>query len=87
MSETLQYMVKLSVEEGANVEQVEEFLQDVLLDIYEQGEVESVKVVKDGHTPDTNGKEIDEVLSALDGVDTESVKKAIDTIKELEEME
>lgn len=80
MSEELKYMLKLSVSNGADVDEIEDFLQQVLMDLYEQGQVESIKLTKDGHTADG----IEEITDAIGGVDSEAVRKAIDSVRELE---
>lgn len=85
MTDRLQYMLELGVSDGADVEGVEDFLQQILLDLYEQGQVESIRVTKNGHTTDMEN--VEEMVDVLDGVDSEAVRKAIDSVRELENID
>lgn len=84
MTDTLQYKLELGVNDDADVEDIEEFMQQILLDLYEQGQVESIKVTKDGHT--SQMEEVEAMVDALDGVDSATIRRAIDSVKSMEDL-
>ena len=84
MTEHLHYKLQLGVSDGADVEEIEEFMQQLLLDLYEQGQVESIRVTKNGHTVQDD-EELEKVLDILDEMDSQNVKNAIDSVKKLED--
>jgi len=79
-------MLELGVSDSADVEEVEDFLQQVLLDLYEQGQVESIKVTKDasGTSSIQEDDDFDKVLDVLDDLESEDIRRAIDSVRELE---
>lgn len=83
MSDTLRYKLEVEVSENIDVEEFEEFLQALLLDLYEQGSVESITVTKDGYI-DSKGGDVDRLLNTLEGLDSEYIKRAIDVVKKME---
>jgi hypothetical protein len=85
MTKTLTYKLELGVSDSADVEDIEDFLQQILLDLYEQGQVEQIRVTKDGHTTDM--EDVEEMVDMLDGVDSDAIRKAIDSVRELENMD
>jgi len=85
MTNNLHYKLELGVSDGADVEDVEDFLQQVLLDLYEQGQVESIRVTKNGHT--SSPSDVDTMVDALDEVDSDAIRKAIDSVKEMENVD
>lgn len=84
MSDELRYTLTLGVSNGADTEGIEDFLQQVLLDLYEQGQVESITVTKDGHTSSVGDEDIKEIVRLIDDVDSDAVRKAIESVRELE---
>jgi len=82
MTNRLQYKLELGVSDGADVEDVEDFLQQVLLDLYEQGQVESIRVTKNGDTSEM--EDVETMVDALDEVDSTAIRKAIDSVREME---
>jgi len=84
MSDVLRYKLELEVNEDTDVEDLEEFMQALLLDLYEQGSVQSITVTKDGYIQSTDD-DIDRLLDTLEGLDSEHIKGAIDIVKEMEE--
>lgn len=87
MTKRLQYMLELGVSDSADVEEVENFLQQVLLDLYEQGQVESIKVTKksSGTASIEEDDDLDKVLDVLHDVESEDIRRAIDSVRELEQ--
>ncbi len=85
MTESLLYKLELGVSDNADVEEIEEFMQQVLLDLYEQGQVESIRVTKDGHT--STMEDAEAMADALKEVDSDAIRKAIDSVKEMENMD
>lgn len=85
MTDTLKYKLELGVSDGADVEDIEEFMQQILLDLYEQGQVESIRVTKDGHTPQM--EDIEAIEDALDGVDSAAIRRSIDLVKSMENLD
>jgi len=85
MSEQLQYSLQVGVESGADVDSVEKLLQEVLLGLYDEEDVESIKVTKDGHTKDNVNME--RLMHILDSMDSDEVKRAIDSVKTLERID
>lgn len=83
MTERLKYMLELGVTNNADVDEIEELLQQLLLDLYEQGEVESIRVTKDDHS--ASDEEVKRLVQILNELDSNSVRRAIDSVKELEE--
>jgi hypothetical protein len=83
MSDTLQYKLEVGVSDSINVEDFEEFLQALLLDLYEQGDVESITVKKDGYVY-SKDDDIERLLETMDELDSEHIKAAIETVNELE---
>lgn len=84
MSDRLRYGVELGVTNGADVEEIENFLQQVLLDLYEQGEVEEIRVTKDGHTEGAD--DVYGLIDTLDSVDAEHIRRTIDSAHEFEQL-
>lgn len=87
MTQHLNYALQLGVQDNADVEDLEEFLQQVLLDLYEQGQVESIRVTKDGHTSEVKDDDVAKMIDVIDGVDSEALRKAIDSVYELEDID
>lgn len=86
MTKRLQYMLELGVSDDADIEEIEDFLQQVLLDLYEQGQVEKIRVTKEnGDTSNITDDDVRKVIDIIDGVDSDAVRKAIDSVKELED--
>jgi len=85
MTDKLQYKLELGVNDDADVKDIEEFMQQILLDLYEQGEVESIRVTKDGHT--SADADVEAMATALEEVDSDSIRKAIDSVKEMENID
>lgn len=84
MSDVLRYKLELGVSENIDVEEFEEFMQALLLDLYEQGSVESITVTKDGYIQSTDD-DIDRMLDTLEGLDSDYIRGAIDIVKEMED--
>lgn len=87
MTKKLQYRLELGVSDSADVDDVEDFLQQVLLDMYEQGQVESIKVTKNGEKSegvDEPAASIPNIVNVVERVDSSDVKLAIDSVQELE---
>lgn len=85
MTEQLRYSLQVGVEDSADVDAVEELLQEVLLGLYDEGDVESIRVTKDGHTG--NNADVERLMNNLDRMGSDEVKRAIDLVKELENID
>jgi hypothetical protein len=85
MTKTLQYKLELGVSDSADVEDIEDFMQQILLDLYEQGQVEAIRVTKNGHTSDM--EDVEAMADALEGVDSDAVRRAIDSVKSMEDLD
>lgn len=83
MTDVLRYKLELGVSDNIDVDDFEEFMQALLLDLYEQGGVESITVTKDGYIQ-TGDDDLDRLLNTIESLDSEHIKGAIDTVKELE---
>jgi len=84
MSDELHYKLTLGVSESVNVEELEEFMQALFLDLYEQGSVESISVTKDGYVQSSDG--IEELLSMLDEVESNHIRRAIESAEKMEDI-
>lgn len=84
MTKERQYVLELGMSDKTDIEEIEETLQDLLLELYEQGQVESVHVTKAG-VPDT--KDVNKLIEIIDTVETEHIRRAIDSVKELEDVD
>lgn len=85
MSEDLTYNLTIGVDEDADVEEIEEQLQRILLELYDQGDVKSIRVTKDGYA----GQEVsaDGFFDLVEGVTSENVRRSIDLVKKLEDLD
>jgi cob(I)alamin adenosyltransferase len=84
MSEkSIKYSVKLEVTEDANVEEIERCMEEVLIDLYDQGDVLSIGVTKDGYSSDD--KDIEELLSLLDRFNSSDIRSAIDIVEKMDD--
>ena len=79
----MKYEVTIGAVDNANVEEIEDFMQQLLLDLYEQGQVESIKVIKNGYTKDDN--DIEKVIDIIDDIETTDVSCAIELISEFDD--
>lgn len=86
MSDELQYKLTIGVSDGTDVEELEEFLQTILLDLYENGGVEAIKVTKDGYSENVT-EDIDGLLNSIENVSAEEIRRAADSVKRLEDMD
>lgn len=82
MSKELQYKVKLSVIDTVDEEALEEFLQQLLIDLYEQGDVESITVTKDGYMK--TDEDMQELLEIISDLKSSEIMKAIKMVEEHE---
>jgi hypothetical protein len=87
MSDTLRYKLELGVSDSVDVDDLEDFLQRLLLDLYEQGDVESITVTKDGYVSSSDDDDINALVGLLDDLESEHVKRAIDMVKEMEDVD
>jgi hypothetical protein len=85
MTDELRYSLKVGVGDEADVDEVEELLKALLLDLYEQGDVVSMKVTKHGKA--NEDEDVESLVSLSEGVDSSDIMKAIDLIRELEKMD
>jgi len=83
MTNNLRYGLSLGVSDDANVEEIEELLQEILLDLYDQGDVESIRVTKDGYV-ESHDSDVGKVIEILDTLDPDNIRSAIDVVEELE---
>lgn len=83
MTEELVYTLELGVENRADIDEIEELLQEILLDLYDQGEVESIRVIKDSYSHQDDS--VAELLDLIGEVDSEEIRSAIDLVREMEE--
>lgn len=81
MTKERRYLLELSMLDGADIKEIESLLQDVLVELYEQEHVDTVHVTKNG-PPDT--EDVNELVKIVDSVKTQHVRRAIDSVKELE---
>lgn len=86
MTEKLQYLLELGVSDSADIEDVEQFLEQILLDIYEQGQVESIKVTKEGSKTKERDEDVKKLTDVVNDIDSADIVKAIESIKELENL-
>lgn len=86
MTEKLQYLLELGVSDSADIDDVEQFLEQILLDIYEQGEVESIKVTKEGSKTKERDEDVKKLIDVVNDIDSADIVKAIESIKELENL-
>lgn len=84
MSEKLQYELSVGVSGSTDIEALEETLQDILLDLYDHEGVDSIQVTKSGHVKED--AELPRIIEIVDALDSGDIKRAIDSVKELEEM-
>lgn len=87
MTGKLNYKLAIGVNDGANVEEIEELLQELLKELYEQGEIESIRVTKDGHVQDSETDDIPELIELIEDLNSSDIKRAIDSVKELEDLD
>lgn len=86
MTEKLQYLLELGVSDSADIDDVEQFLEQILLDIYEQGEVESIKVTKEGSKTKERDEDVKKLTDVVNDINSADIVKAIESIKELENL-
>lgn len=82
MTDELLYDLEISIDDGANIEKVEEALRLALLDLYDIETVDSI-LVRD-RTPPLD-EDMDELLSVIDRIDDAQIRRSIDLVKELSE--
>jgi hypothetical protein len=86
MSDKLQYNLTVGVSDGTDISELEEFLQTILLDLYENSGVESIKVTKDSYTEEVN-EDIEGLLETVDSVNRGDIQNAIEFVRELEQLD
>lgn len=84
MTEELSYKLKLVTGDDPNVQEIDDFLQNVLLDLYEQGQIEQIKVTKDGYTRSSEDEDIREMIKIIDSVESSDLQAAIDMVNKME---
>lgn len=85
MTKKLHYKLTISVEEDADVEGLQEELQDVLGELYDGFGVSSIKLVKDGYTEQLSN--LESVFDNLDNVETERLMLALEMLERLEHID
>jgi signal transduction histidine kinase len=85
MSEKLTYNLTIGAEQNSDVEEIEEKLQSVLLDLYDQGEVESIRVTKDGYAEQEIS--VDGFMDLVEDVTSEDIRRSIDLVRKLEDLD
>jgi hypothetical protein len=86
MSDKLQYNLTVGVSDGTDISELEEFIQTILLDLYENSGVESIKVTKDSYTEEVN-EDIEGLLETVDSVNRGDIQNAIEFVRELEQLD
>lgn len=84
MTDELLYKLRVSVEDGSSIPEIEDKLKDLLMDLYDVDTVEGI-LVKD-RTPPID-EDIDKMLDVIDDLDTEEIKSAIMFVEELEDLD
>lgn len=85
MTDSISYKVEVGVDETVDQDELDNLLQDILLDLYDDGSVQSIHVTKDGYT--VTNDDVEELISVMDAVQSRDIKNAIDMVKRLESME
>lgn len=84
MTKERQYLLDIGMEDSADVEEIEELLQDILTELYNQGEVESIRVTK-GSVPDT--KDVNELVDIIEDVENRYIRQAIESVRAMEKFD
>lgn len=84
MSDGIKYVLELGVSEDPNVEEIDEFLQEILLDLYDQEDVERVRVTRESRGGATSDENLEKMIDIINRIDSEDIRKAIDSVRELE---
>jgi len=85
MSEDLSYNLTIGVEDDADVEEIEEQLQRILLELYDQGDVESIRVTRDDYTEQEVSA--DGLIDLVEDVTSEDIRRSIDLVRKLEDLD
>lgn len=85
MTNSISYKIEIGVDDTVDHTDLDDRLQDILLDLYDDGSVQSIHVTKDGYTIDD--EDVSELTAVIDGVRSRDIRDAIDIVKELESME
>jgi hypothetical protein len=80
---TITYKIDVTYDDAANVEACEEYLRDLLQELYNDGEIDNIAVTKDGYATGQDG-DIEELVDVLDRLTSDGVQIAIDSVAELE---
>ncbi len=84
MTDELLYKLRVSVEDGSSIPDIEDALKDLLMDLYDIDTVEGI-LVKD-RTPPID-EDVDKMIDVIDDLDTEEIKSAILFVEELEDLD
>lgn len=84
MTDELLYKLRVSVEDGSSIPDIEDTLKDLLMDLYDIDTVEGI-LVKD-RTPPID-EDVDKMIDVIDDLDTEEIKSAILFVEELEDLD
>lgn len=85
MSEDLSYNLTIGVEDDADVEEIEEQLQRILLELYDQGDVESIRVTRDDYTEQEVSA--DGLIDLVEDITSEDIRRSIDLVRKLEDLD
>lgn len=84
MSDELTYKLSVTVERGAEIDDIENKLESLMKKLYDTDSVEGVTVVDKSPPID---EDMDELLSVIDDLENQDIMQAIDLVLALEKMD
>lgn len=83
MTDDLLYKVRISVEDGADISEIEDSLQNLLMDLYNNDNIEEI-MVRD-KTPPID-EDVDEMIDVIDRLESSDVQKAMELVTKLSDI-
>lgn len=84
MSDDLLYKLHIAIENGADIDDIESRLQELLTELYREDQVESVTV--SNKTPPID-EDMEELLEVIDNVENDNIRQSIEFVLALEKLD
>lgn len=83
MSDKLQYNLSISIKKGSDISEVEDELEDLLIELYQNDNITEITV--SDRTPPID-EDMDELLRVIDDIENSDIRQSIEFVRALGEL-
>lgn len=80
--EKITYTVTITAEEEPDIDEIDRQVQESLLDVYDQGEIENIRVSRERRV--SKSDDIQRLLDVIESIRSKDIRKSIDLVAKQE---